>query len=386
MRVGIDVSPITRGRTGVGQYTYSLLKCLLALSGPDSAISNPQCAIEFEGLSTGWRGLDLADLPLRRHVHLPVPTRVMYGCWNALRWPQVERLLGPLAVYHATNYFLPPVRKARRVVTFYDLAFLRVPELCSPAIVGPFSRQIRRFATEADAIITCSRATRDDIVDLLDTPEAKIHVAYGGVAAEFRPSPSDSSDAGENESALAREYGIQPPFLLFVSTLEPRKNVEGLLHAFALVQQEIPHQLVLIGREGWQEQPTAVLAERLGLAGRVKILGYLRRHEDLARFYAAAEAFVFPSLYEGFGLPVLESLACGCPVITSDRAALPEVAGDAALFVDPDDVGSIAAAIRRLAGDAQLRAHLRGQGPIQAAKFTWEGCARATLDVYRSLA
>lgn len=374
MRVGIDVSPLTCARTGVGHYVHYLLKHLL--------LASDGCA--FRAFSSGWGGIDLGGLPesgFESHRHLPLPTRALYQLWKATGRPRVDALLGGVDVFHATNYFLPPVRTARRVLSIYDLAFLKVPHLCSPKIVGPFARNVPRFAREADAILTCSEATKRDLVELLDLPFEKITVAYGAVDDGFAPVPRDQA-----AKELEESHGLRGPFVLFVSTLEPRKNIEGLLRAFAAIKDELPHQLVLVGAAGWGLDKLPGLLAELGLEKRVTRVGYVPGHQDLARFYGAADAFVFPSLYEGFGLPVVEAMTCGCPVITSDRSSLPEVAGDAAEYVNPDDPGAIAEAMRRVLGDTDRRAGMCDRGLAQAKRFHWQECAQTTLDVYRRAA
>lgn len=372
MRIGFDVSPLTRVRSGVGNYTYSLLKHLLRM-GTDNA---------FLGFSSGLGEIELRGLEaLAGHRHVRVPTRVLYRIWSIAGRPRVDALLGGVDVYHATNYFLPPVMSAKRVVTFYDLSFLSVPELCSPKIVGPFSKGVRRFAHEADAILCCSEASKRDIVEKLGAGPVKVSVAYGAVDEDFVPMSRESA-----ERFLAERYGLRPPFVLFVSTLEPRKNVAGLLAAFARTTREVPHALVFVGGMGWNMQGIPALIEELGLEQRVRLVGYVAERGDLPAFYSAADAFVFPSFYEGFGLPVLEAMKCGCPVISSDRTSLPEVGGEAVVYVNPEDVEDIAKALRRVLSDARLREELRGKGLSQARKFSWAECARVTMDVYRRLA
>jgi len=371
MRIGIDVSPLTRVRTGVGNYTYCLLEHLLQ--------QDESC--RFHGFSSGIRNIDLGTLHgLAAHRHLPIPTRALYRLWATAGVPRVDRLLGGLDLYHATNYFLPPTRSARRVVTFYDLAFLRVPELCSPKIVKPFSTQVCRFGQEADAILTCSQAAKEDIVTLCGVPPDKVSVAYGAVDESFHPLEPEAA-----ATRIAQRYGIRRPFLLFVGTLEPRKNVEGLLRAFAMAAPQIPHDLVLAGGWGWNTVGIARAMEEAALANRVRQLGYVQDRSDLPAFYSAADAFVFPSFYEGFGLPVLEAMTCGCPVITSNRSSLPEVAGDAACCIDPEDTGALAEALVAILGDGTERAAMRAKGLLQANRFSWRDCARVTMDLYRSL-
>jgi len=372
MRIGFDISPITPTRTGVGTFCYYLLKHLVR-EGADCA---------FAGFSSGRSQVELGalgDVVSRRHV--PVPTRVLYAVWTAFGVPKVDALLGGVDVYHATNFFLPPTRSARTVVSIYDVSFLAVPALCSPKIVGPFARGVRRFATEADAVLACSEATKTDIVTRLEVDPEKVTVAPGAVDEGFAP-----VDPDEAKAHVSGRYGLDGPFLLFVGTLEPRKNVPGLLRAFARLADDVPHTLVLVGPTGWHMDEIETTLETLDLGPRVRRLGYVASHAELPAFYSAADAFVFPTFYEGFGLPVLEALTCACPVVTSNVSSVPEAAGDAAVYVDPNDVEGIAAGIRRVLEDAALREANVARGIEHARKFSWATCARTTLGVYRRLA
>ena len=371
MRIGIDISPITAGRTGVGQYCFYLLKNLLALA--------TDC--EFAGFSSGSARLDLGPLATQiRHRHIPLPTRVLYALWTALGRPKVDTFLGGVDVYHATNYFLPPTRAARRVVTVHDLAFLRVPELCSPKIRGIFSKRIRGFIRDADAVIACSEATRADAIELLDADPSKVTTVYEAVDEVFTPMDREAAAA-----YVAQHYGIRQPYLLFVSTLEPRKNVPTLLRAFAQLKNDIPHTLVLAGGVGWNAEPIFQTLAELNLSSRVAQTGFVRSHAELPAFYSAADAFVFPTLYEGFGLSVLEAMTCGCPVVTSNNSSIPEVTGGAALCVDALDADGLANAVRRLLEDAPLRESMITRGREQAQRFSWKKCAQQTLAIYRQL-
>lgn len=371
MRVGIDITPLAGNRSGVGHFLYYQLTHLLRLASDDC----------FTAFSSGLHRTGAAFLPgLAAYRHIPVPTRGLYALWSRLAWPAVDRLLGGVDVYHATNYFLPPAATARRVLTIYDLTFLRRPDLCSPKIVGPFRRKVPRMAGDADAILTCSQASKQDIVELLGVPEERVRVAYGAVDAQLKPVPR-----AEAQSTVKERFSVVAPFVLYAGTIEPRKNVSGLLRAFAHVASKTPHTLVLVGSMGWQPEPIGKTIRDLGLDTRVKWLGYLPRHTDLAMFYSAADAFVFPSFYEGFGLPVLEALACACPVVTSNVSSLPEVAGDAALYVNPEDDGDLAAKLLNVLTNESLRDSLSKRARAQAARFSWDDCARETLACYRSL-
>lgn len=371
MRIAVDVSPLAPPRTGVGNFVHALLRRLAPL-----AKAHEVCA-----LSTGMRPVETRDVRgLAGARHVRIPTRLMYRVWLTAERPCADALAGGADVYHATNYFLPPVKHAARVLSIYDLAFMKAPHLASPKVVGPFARNMARFTRDADAILVCSDATRQDVCESLDVPEEKVTVAYGAVEDGFTPMERDRA-----RTFVKKHYGLDTPFLLYVGTIEPRKNVAGLLDAFALAAGGLPHSLVLAGGAGWERQDLAARTQERGLEKRVRFLGYLPDRRHLPALYSAADAFVLPSFYEGFGLPVLEAMHCGCPAIVSDRASLPEVAGEAGCYVNPDDIRSIADAMLRVAGDEALRENMRSRGLTQAARFSWDRCAAETLAVYEKV-
>lgn len=370
LRIGYDVTPLAGRRTGVGNYTEAVLRHMLPFAS----------GMQFHAFSSGRHRIDASTLGIASHRHVPLPTRALYALWNSTGLPRADKLVGGVDVFHATNYFLPPVASARTVLSIYDLAFLKHPEWCSPKIVGPFSRAVRQHALHADAIVACSAATRDDIVSLLGVDSARIHVVHGAVDI-----PAHLPERDASAKLLARDLGIHTPFLLFVSTLEPRKNIEGILHAFALAAPHIPHTLVLAGGTGWGMEGLPALLQSLQLGDRVRLLGYVTQPEHLPALYTAADAFFFPSHYEGFGLPLLEAMAHGCPVITARNSSLPEVAGDAARYVDPNDHQAMADVLSEVAQDAALRDTLSAAGRTRARGFSWQDAATRTLDLYRSL-
>ncbi|MFO7974033.1 MAG: glycosyltransferase family 1 protein [Candidatus Hydrogenedentota bacterium] len=372
MEVGIDIGPLTPARTGVGNYCYYLVKHLLRGGGE----------LELKAFSTGLHRPDAKQFGERLfHRHIPVPTRAAYRVWETLHWPPVDTLLQGVDVYHATNFFLPPTASAKRVVTIHDLTFLAAPELCSPKIVGPFSRSIGRFAREADAILTYSKATTHDIVEQFGVPSEKVTVAPLAVDEDFQRLPR-----AEAQAHVKQEYGVSTPYLLFVGTIEPRKNVPTLLKAFATICRDIPHQLVLAGATGWNPEPFNRALAETNLGDRLKQTGYVRNHAELAAFYSAADLFAFPSYYEGFGLPVLEAMTCGCPVVAADNSAIPEVTGDAAVLLPADDADSWAETLKTLLENTGQRETLSEAGKRRAATFSWQDCAARTAEVYRSVA
>jgi len=370
MRIGIDISPITAHRTGVGNYCFHLLQHLLAL----------QIDCQFTGFSSGSARVDLGPLKAQiSHRRIPLPTRLLYMIWNATSHPKMDRFLGGVDVYHATNFFVPPVKTARRVLTIHDLSFLVMPENSSPAIVGFFSRDIRKFAAEADAILTYSESTKNDTVRLLGVDPEKIVVAPISVDPVLKPVPQDAA-----LNRLKQHYRIERPFFLFVGALEPRKNVASIVRAFAQLAGTFPHDLVLVGPDGWKTADIFKSIEQSGVADRIIRPGFVPA-EDLGAFYSAAAALLFPTRYEGFGLPLLEAMTCGCPIVTSDNSSVREVAADAALYAPCNDIEAIAAAARRLLEEPSTRDAMIRRGHDQAQKFSWEQCAQTTFNVYKSL-
>lgn len=371
MRIGYDIGSVTRFPTGVGNYTYQLALHLHRLAP----------GLDMAGFAAGRQSPCLRELAGKMSVRrIPLPARVVYRTWQCFGRPRPDRLLGGVDVYHATNYVLPPLQSARSVLTVYDLSFLVRPDLCSPRIVGYFSRNIARFVSRADAVLTCSNATKRDLAELLDTPPGKITVAPGAVPADLSPVPT-----AEAKPLLASHYGVTGPFILFTGTLEPRKNVAGLVRAFSRLADGIPHRLVLAGGLGWKPGNTLDAIADSGVRDRIVRTGFVPE-AHVPAFYSAADVFVFPSHYEGFGLPVLEAMRCGCPVIAADTSSLPEVVGDAGILTPPGDDEALATAIQEVLQDEPLRADLIARGQKRAGAFRWEDAARSVLELYERLA
>ena len=365
MIVGIDITPLTKTPTGIGLYTRHLLRELVVLDGPAG----------FCGLAAGVRPLDKENIPVR-YRRVPVPSRLMYQAWARLKRPWADMLLGGLDVFHAVNYVLPPLKHARGVLSIHDLGFLRNPEWFSPKVMKPFARAIREDALRADAVIAVSGATRDDIVSLLGIPHEKIRVIHEAADDTFKPVPRDIAGRQVRDA-----LGVTGPYLLFVSTVEARKNVTGLLTAFS--RADLPHQLVVAGGAGWRSAEVFELAEKLGLNDRVVFTGYLRDRSLLPALYSAADAFVFPSWHEGFGLPVLEAMACGTPVLVADTSSLPEAAGDAGRCLPPHDEAAWTDALAQAMHDSAWRAEASERGRARARQFTWARTAVQTVASYR---
>lgn len=372
MNVTIDASPAVHHRAGLGRYAGELIRALAA-----SRPAEEHLTLLYTEPAAARLDAVLAALPTR-----PVP--LGYKPWRLLalvahfaRLPQ-DGLVPGADLFHATDHLLPRMRRVRTVFTLHDLIFLKYPEHHKGYNRTFLTLMMPRFLGAADHIIAVSEHTRRDAIAAYGLPAEKISVIYEAADTRYRPA--------EEPAALCdfrRRYGLPERYILHVSTIEPRKNQVRLLEAYAALRAEFPEVgLVVVGRRGWLYDDFFARLTALGLEERVIFPGFVPE-DDLPCFYQAAECFVYPSLYEGFGLPPLEALACGTPVICSDAASLPEVVGSAGLLVPPTDTAALTAAIRRVLADPALRAELAARGPHQAARFSWQRAAEETRAVYR---
>jgi glycosyltransferase involved in cell wall biosynthesis len=358
---------------GIGTYVRELF---LALPGADQGT-------ELTPFSSWWRGRPNPPGPYlaKGYVtpHLRLPIRALYPAWAHARRPRLPRRFGPLDVIHATNpAAIPPARSGQAlVVTVHDLAFERYPELYPPRWLGLYRRGLAIATREAELILAPSASTARDL-EGHGIGRDRIRVTP---LAAARFGPRGRAVVGEEDLVEARALEPEGPFVLVVGTLEPRKNLPRLVRAFrrAVEDAHLPHTLVLAGATGWHQH--ALEAELEG-DRRVRHLGAVGATE-LEVLYGDAAAVAYVSLYEGFGLPVLEAIARGVPTLASNATSIPEVAGDAALLVDPEDEDAIAAGLVRILTDDPLRAELATKGLERASGFSWEATASATLAAYR---
>ena len=399
MHIGMDISRMARAsRTGTEQYAAALLAALLRPDGPERADRYTlYCNIVPDRLPPLGGRATLRPLPASRlWTHARLSAEVMSSPPDLLFVPA-----------HVLPLATPICRTMASVVTIHDLGYLRFPESHTRA-----QRMYLRLSTAwsarvATRVIAISEATKRDLVTLARVPPEKIDVVYHGVAPRFAASPErpeDRETGRQNDRETERPGDGELPgihadwrrladklpaetqrsYLLYVGTLQPRKNLLRLLDAFADVLRRpgcADLELWLAGSAGWLSDPIVARANAPDLRERVRMLGYVP-DAVLPALYGGALGFVFPSLAEGFGMPVLEAMAAGVPVLTSQTSSLPEAAGDAALLVNPLDTQQIAAGMARLATDAVLRQELRARGLRRAASFTWERCAIATRAVF----
>ena len=365
MILGYDATTLVGRISGVGYYTQRLLQSLSAGAGGKDidrvlVLSNRDVAVAEN-----------------ERVRIPKgPQFPIRSVWMQLHLPLLLRRLRPDLV-HYTNYLAPVVGDAPYVVSFHDMTLLLFPHLHTAKKRLLTASLIPRVARRASLILAPSEASRRDVIRLLGVDPARVRMIPYAAPDDFRP-------AAAGPEALA-EYGVAPPYLLYVGTLEPRKNLPRTLRAFARVAASHPDaRLVLVGQRGWDYEDVLREAQTPALRDRVLMLGYVRE-EHLPLLYTHATAFVYPSLYEGFGFPVVEAMACGTPVLTSRSSSLSEIAEGAALVVDPEDEAALAEGMDGLLGDAALRADLRTRGLARVACYSWERTARETVVAYREV-
>ncbi len=366
--LGIDATPLRPGRTGVGTYTENLIGSLQETDAFDRIVlfSNRPAELDRSGAA-------------RRQVHEGdvFPVRAV---WMQTILPRVLRKVRP-ALCHFPNYLAPLSCPCPRVVTFHDMSLFRYPRFYGWKKRHLSRALLAQVARRAEAVITVSESSRSEIVRILGIHARKVHAIHEAPSPAFHP----VTDTDVHEDVRSR-YGLPESFVLHVGTLEPRKNIARLLSAFEGLSRHHPIlrdvRLVLAGARGWKSGPLADRMRRLEEKGRLLELGYVPQG-DLPPLYSMARLVAYPSLYEGFGLPIVEGMACGTPVLTSDRSSMAEVAGTAAVLVDPEDVGDIRKGIERVLTSPGLAGELAERGKSRAAEFSWRRAAGETLDVYR---
>jgi glycosyltransferase involved in cell wall biosynthesis len=365
VRILLDYRPALRARTGVGEFVHELARALAASRAGEDRLTV---------FTASWRdrpepalGSILGGVTV---VDRQIPVRLLAWAWNRLEWPAIETLAGAADVVHSQSPLLIPARRAASVITIHDLHFLTHPDRSEAEIRRDFPALVRDHALRADQVIVSSQFGAEDVSKRLGVPADRITVC----------SPGAPHWAADVAAARARSPKQGP--LLFVGTLEPRKNVGGLLEAYARLRRRRPDAPRLVLAGGIRDSARARLL-RTGqppLAGHVSVLGYIGDAEK-QRLYREASMLVLPSFDEGFGLPVLEAMACGVPIVISNRGSLPEVAGDAASPIDPDDADALAAEMERLLEDDAARVAAE-RGLARASSFSWAVCAEQARTAY----
>lgn len=376
MKIGFDISQTGKDKAGCGYFADSLIQALTSVDRENEYILYPHFGTSF------W---DPAGKKTTRHIDRRNVSRIVIGnnfhesqaFWEHFSERGEEKLGNP-DIIHANNFSCPHphgIRQAKVVYTLYDLAFLIYPEFTTEQNRWICFEGVFNVACYADFIVAISHYSRNSFLEIFPHyPADRIRVAHLG---------SRFSSLSGNDPGSAIEGLVPDKFWLAVGTLEPRKNVRRLIRVYAdfITHNKASHPLVLAGGKGWLEDDLEAFIGELGIREHVRILGYVK-DDELTWLYKNCYAFLYPSLFEGFGLPVLEALSLGAAIVTSNTTSLPEVAGDAACYVDPLKEEDIAAALSRLAKDEGYRMHLKNLAKVQALKFSWEHCAAQVMDIY----
>ena len=389
MRIVIDGTPIKSNPSGVGLHLLNLIYWLYILQDKNFLDFPYEMGISYQPGFKNWlKGNQIFPDIINSYSNLyslPIPVRFVNPF--LLYAPKLfsncfESTLNYPDIIHGTNYLVYPFKRSLKILNIYDLTFIKYPEYVD-SVVGKYLAVVKQCLTWTDLIISISESTKQDIVKYLNFPPERIHVTP--LASRYNQKFLENFKLEMLTSSFLR-YDFTKPYILFVSTIEPRKNIKALITAFNLLKQKykVEHNLVLIGQKGWNYEPIFELIANSPYAQNIYHLDYLA-DELVAAFYAKADVFVYPSHYEGFGLPILEAMTLGAPVITSNVSSMPEVAGNAALLIDPNNPEELAESILKVISDRQLRQDLIDKGKTRASLFSWENTAKKTLEAYRSI-
>lgn len=368
MRIGIDISQVVY-QTGVSNYTSNLVENLLKIDEKNTYIlfgSSLRALNKLKKFASSLEKYPNVEIRLTR-----LPPLVLDFLWNRLHVFPIERFIGDIDIFHSSDWVQPPINSPQtlRVTTVHDMIVYLFPSQTHPKILRTQKRRLSRVEKDADLIIADSQTTKDDLTKFLHVDEEKIRVIYLSASQDFKPQTETKIDE------ILEKYKISKPYILSVATQEPRKNIQKLLDVFSQIHTKRPDfNLVLTGKYGWG--PGFRTGENVSWTGFVP-------YEDLVALYSGCRVFVYPSLYEGFGLPILEAMACGAPVVTSNNSSMAEIAKDAAILVDPRSEPQLTKAIEMILDlnlenyQKMVRASLD-----RARKYSWAKTARETLKAY----
>lgn len=375
MKITIDISQIVHEGTGVATYTDQLVRNLLKVDNKNEYILFGISLRKYHKLHEYFSQLSQQNNNLRS-CFFHIPPKLGDFVWNKLHRINIENLTDDIDIFHSSDWIQPPSR-AKKITTVHDLLILEYPEVSHPYIVEVQKRRLKWVKKECDMVLTDSVFTKAQVNKILHIDNSRIEVVYPGISEKFFPASEES------KKYIKQKYGLYEDFILSVGTLEPRKNIKTVLDAFEkfmkhqlISTRKRPIELVIAGKTAW--------GDKINKTKYIKPLGFVEE-KDLPYLYSAASLFVFPSLYEGFGFPVLEAMACGCPVITSDRGSLKELTSDSALIVDSLVSDDIAVKMTQVFVDNNLRENLIQKGKKNAERFNWEKTAGEVLKIYQEV-
>ena len=410
MKIGVDIRVLAKGtRTGVEDYTINLLSHLLSM---DKSVYPAAAGIKYRLFYNGFRKLKInypwLKLSNIKIKSLRIPNRIFDLFLRFLRFPKIDKILKGVDIFLSPHFLLTPLSgKSKIIVIFYDLSFVRFPEFFPlPKLLWHKFVYPKKQAQKADLIVAISRSTKEDLVNLYQIDPEKIKVIYPGIDEKFRPINKDDSRLLE----LKKKYNLPDNFVLYFGTIEPRKNILGLIKAFEQIKEEknLPPlqiqwqgfeglvkkeektinfselKLVIAGAKGWLYKEVFKKAKNSRFTKDIIFTGYIDE-EDKPYLYNLAKVFVYPSFFEGFGLPPLEAMACGTPTIVSNKSSLPEVVKEGAIMIDPHNVDEISFAIRKILESQELKNYLTKQGLKRAKQFNWDKTAKEFLEIFKEL-
>jgi glycosyltransferase involved in cell wall biosynthesis len=371
MRIGIDATALPSQPVGAGNYIIQLIRSLVNLESGDKFVIFAQ--------ESGHSLINISDSENVDWVIFADRKPGSRLLWEQIIFPKHIQESG-IELLHSLHYTQPLRLPCSSVVTLHDMTFFLYPRLHTLARRWFFPLMIRTSAKRADALIAISESTRQDAIQILGIPPKKITTTQLGVDSSFQPIKDN-----ESRRNVAEKYDLPEKFILYVGLVEPRKNLPLLINAYQrLAARGTDYQLVIVGRFGWMYEDVTRQIKQLNLGDKVHLTGYVPQ-EDLPLVYNLASLFVYPTRYEGFGLPALEAMACGTPVITTNVSSLPEIVAEAGLLIPPDDVQALYEAMESVLDDRKLGHDLSRKGTVRSAKFTWQRTAQQTLQIYRQV-
>lgn len=381
MRIGVDIRGLLTGKkSGVEQYTLKLLEYLLKLDQKNTYVL---FYVSYRDLNKKMEDF-LSEAPFLKQSNVEIKTLkwinlplLLHALWKPLDWPKVDKICGGLDLMWLPSPRLLPISKnCRKIITFHDLVFELFPQFYDfKSKLWQWQMSYSYLARWADKLIAISKSTKNDLVDLYKIDERKIEVIYEGVDNEYFNTPNEITI-----EEVRKKFNIKSDFIYYVGSLEPRKNIQTIMRALASLQSD-QIKLVISGGKSWLTDHIHKEIEELKLQDAIIFTGFVTEQEKIA-LLNQARVFMFPSLYEGFGLPVLEAMAAGCPVITSKISSLPEVTESAAILINPNDQDEINKALRDIINNDGLAKNLITKGKLQAKKFNWEKAAQQTLKLF----